>query len=187
MTTTDYLVDIALLLVVFRQIREGRIDARFVLIPLGIVAFVAHNYLHSIPTAGNDVVLIAVMVTLGAMLGIAGGFATRVRFDGEHALARAGVIAVTLWVLGMGSRMAFQLYSDHGGADAITRFSVSHHITSTNAWVTAFVLMAITEVATRVFTIVARAYFARRSAALTSSALTSSALTSEAEPAGAHG
>jgi hypothetical protein len=53
MTTTDYLIDIALLLVVFRQIREGRIDARFVLIPLGIVGFVAQSYLRSIPTAST--------------------------------------------------------------------------------------------------------------------------------------
>jgi hypothetical protein len=79
-------------------------------------------------------------------------------------------MAVTLWVLGMGSRMSFQLYSDHGGAGAITRFSVSHHITSSNAWVTAFVLMAVTEVATRVVTIVVRGYLARQSAARQSAA-----------------
>jgi hypothetical protein len=164
MTTTDYLIDIALLLVVFRQIREGRIDARFVLIPLGIVAFVAHSYLHSIPTAGNDLLLIGAMVAIGAVLGVAGGFATRVRFDGEHALAQAGVIAVALWVLGMGSRMGFQLWSDHGGASTIAHFSVAHDITSSNAWVTAFVLMAMTEVGTRVATIVGRAYLARQRA-----------------------
>lgn len=162
MTTTDYLIDIALLLVVFRQIREGRVDTRFVLVPLGIVGFVAHSYLHSIPTAGNDVLLIAALVVAGAVLGVAGGFATRVRFDGEHALARAGVVAVALWVLGMGARMAFQLYSDHGGARAIAHFSVVHDITSANAWVTAFVLMAMTEVATRIATIVARAYVLQR-------------------------
>jgi hypothetical protein len=144
-----------------------------VLIPLGIVGFVGHSYLHSIPTAGHDLLLIAALVAVGAALGIAGGFATRVRFDGEHALARAGATAVTLWVLGMGSRMAFQLYSDHGGSDAITRFSVAHHITSTSAWVTAFVLMAITEVATRMFTIVARGFLARKSATRQSAARTS--------------
>jgi hypothetical protein len=47
-----------------------------VLIPLGIVGFVGHNYLHSIPTAGNDLLLIAVLVAVGATLGIAGGFAS---------------------------------------------------------------------------------------------------------------
>jgi DNA-binding CsgD family transcriptional regulator len=46
MTTTEWLTDIALLLIVFRQLREGRVDVRFVLLPLGIVTFVAHSYLH---------------------------------------------------------------------------------------------------------------------------------------------
>jgi hypothetical protein len=46
MTTTEWLTDIALLLIVFRQLWEGRVDARFVLFPLGICAFVAHSYLH---------------------------------------------------------------------------------------------------------------------------------------------
>jgi hypothetical protein len=164
MTTTDYLVDIALLLVVFRQVREGRVDARFVLVPLGLVGFAVHSYIHSIPTAGNDLVLIATMVAIGAALGIAGGFATRVRYDGRDALAKAGSLAVALWVLGMGARMGFQLWSDHGGAETIRHFSVVHDITSSDAWVTAFVLMAMTEVGTRVATIVGRAYLARQAA-----------------------
>jgi hypothetical protein len=168
MTTTDWLLDIALLLVVFRQVREGRVDARFVLLPLGIVAFVAHNYLHSFPTGGNDVALIALFIGIGAALGIAGGLFTRVRNDGgKHALAKAGWISATLWVVGMGSRMGFQLWSDHGGAPAIAHFSVTHQITSSNAWVTAFVLMALTEVATRIGTIVLRAYQVRVTTAAT--------------------
>lgn len=71
MTTTDWIIDIALVLVVFRQLREGRLDLKTFLIPLGIVAFVAHNYLDSIPTAGNDLVLIGVLMAVGAALGIA--------------------------------------------------------------------------------------------------------------------
>jgi hypothetical protein len=157
MTTTDWLLDIALLLIVFRQIREGRVDARFVLLPLGIVTWVGHSYLHGIPTAGNDLVLIAVMVAIGATLGILGGLATRVRTDGTHALVQAGWIAAGLWILGMGSRMAFELWSEHGGAPSIAHFSAAHDITSSQAWVTAFVLMALTEVGTRLAVIVYRA------------------------------
>jgi hypothetical protein len=154
----------AKILVVFRQIREGRIDARFVLIPLAIVGFVAHSYLSSIPTAGNDLTLILVMVSIGAVLGIAGGLTTRVRFDGQHALAQAGWIAATLWVLGMGARMTFQLWSEHGGEPTITHFSQAHDITSSQAWVAAFVLMALTEVLSRVATIVFRGYRSRQGA-----------------------
>ncbi len=166
MTSTDWILDIALLLVVFRQIRESRVDRRFVIVPLAIVAVVAHSYLHDIPTAGNDIALVSVAVAVGAALGIAGGLATRVRSDGgRYALAKAGWIASALWVIGMGARMGFYLWSQHGGAPAIAQFSVAHHITTADAWVAAFVLMAMTEVATRLGTIVLRAQLAQRAAA----------------------
>lgn len=83
MTTTDWITDIALVLVVFRQLREGRLDLKTFLIPLGIVAFVAHTYLDSIPTAGNDLLLIGALMAVGAALGIAGGVYTRIRVAGS--------------------------------------------------------------------------------------------------------
>ncbi|WP_329463819.1 hypothetical protein [Streptomyces sp. NBC_01431] len=156
MTTTDWITDIALVLVVFRQLREGRLDLKTFLIPLGIVAFVAQSYLSSIPTAGNDLVLIGALMAAGAALGIAGGVFTRIRVAGEHLLIKAGVASAALWVLGMGARMGFQVWVDHGGADHVARFSMTHHITTDQAWVAAFVLMALTEVVTRLATIFIR-------------------------------
>ncbi|MFJ9339220.1 hypothetical protein ACIRP0_07990 [Streptomyces sp. NPDC101733] len=156
MTTTEWITDIALLLIVFRQLREGRLDHKTFLIPLGIVAYVAYSYLDTIPTAGNDLVLIGALVGVGAVLGIAGGVHTRVRAVGEHVLIKAGVVAAVLWVVGMGARMGFQLWVQHGGAADVARFSVTHQITSDKAWVAAFVLMALTEVVTRLATIFIR-------------------------------
>ncbi len=162
MTTTEWITDIALLLIVLRQIREARLTPRLVAIPLAIIAWVAHHYLHAIPTAGNDLVLVLTLVAVGAALGIAGGIYTRVRFDGRHALVQAGLVSAILWVVGMGARMGFQLYSENGGGASIERFSIAHHITSDQAWVTAFVLMAVTEVVTRMATIVYHGHLARR-------------------------
>ncbi|MDJ0382390.1 hypothetical protein [Streptomyces sp. G-G2] len=156
MTTTEWITDIALLLIVFRQLREGRLDLKTFLIPLGIVTFVAYSYLDTIPTAGNDLVLIAALVGVGAALGIAGGVYTRIRTVGEHVLIKAGVVSAVLWVVGMGARMGFQLWVEHGGAADVARFSVTHQITSDKAWVAAFVLMALTEVVTRLATIFIR-------------------------------
>ncbi|MCZ4094711.1 hypothetical protein G3I60_28485 [Streptomyces sp. SID13666] len=156
MTTTEWITDIALVLVVFRQLREGRLDLRSFLIPLGIVSFVAYTYLDSIPTAGNDLVLIGALVGAGAVLGIAGGVYTRIRSVGGHLLIKAGLVSAALWVLGMGARMGFQLWVSHGGSDDVARFSITHHITSDQAWVAAFVLMALTEVVTRLATIFIR-------------------------------
>ncbi|WP_328561112.1 hypothetical protein [Streptomyces coelicoflavus] len=157
MTTTEWITDIALVLVVFRQLREGRLDRRTFLIPLGIVAVVAYSYLDSVPTAGNDLVLIAALTAVGAALGIAGGVYTRIRPLDGHLMIKAGAVSAILWVLGMGARMGFQVWVEHGGgADDVARFSIAHHITSDQAWVAAFVLMAVTEVVTRVGTIYVR-------------------------------
>ncbi|MET8902893.1 MULTISPECIES: hypothetical protein [unclassified Streptomyces] len=157
MTTTEWITDIVLVLVVFRQLREGRLDRKTFLIPLGIVAFVAYSYLDSVPTAGNDLVLIAALTAVGAALGVAGGVYTRIRALDGHLMIKAGAVSAILWVLGMGARMGFQVWVEHGGgADDVARFSVAHHITSDQAWVTAFVMMAVTEVVTRVATIYLR-------------------------------
>ncbi|MET9086033.1 hypothetical protein ABZX77_29855 [Streptomyces sp. NPDC004237] len=165
MTTTEWITDIALVLVVFRQLREGRLDLKSFLIPLGIVAFVAHQYLDSIPTAGNDLVLVGVLMGVGAALGVAGGVYTRLRIVGEHVLIKAGAVSAILWVLGMGARMGFQLWTEQGGgADDVARFSAAHQITSEQAWVAAFVLMALTEVVTRLATIFIRGRLTRAAA-----------------------
>ncbi|MEV5528210.1 hypothetical protein [Streptomyces prunicolor] len=157
MTTTEWITDIALILVVFRQLREGRLDLKSFLIPLGIVTFVAYSYLDSVPTAGNDLLLIGVLMSVGAALGVAGGIYTRLRTVGEHVLIKAGAVSAILWVVGMGARMGFQMWTEHGGgADDVARFSITHHITSEDAWVAAFVLMALTEVVTRLATIFIR-------------------------------
>ncbi|GLX23253.1 hypothetical protein [Streptomyces lavendulae] len=154
MTATEWITDTALVLIVFRQLREGRLDHRTFLLPLAIVAFVAYSYLDSVPTAGNDLVLIGALTGVGAALGIAGGLYTRIRaLDGEL-LIKAGAVSAVLWIAGMGARMGFQTWVEHGGgADDVARFSLAHHITGRQAWVTAFVLMALTEVVTRVATI----------------------------------
>lgn len=156
MTATEWITDIALVLIVFRQMREDRLDHKTFLLPLGIVAFVAYSYLDSVPTAGNDLVLIAALMAVGAALGIAGGVYTRIRALEGHLLIKAGAVSAILWVVGMGARMGFQVWVEHGGADDVARFSLAHHITSQQAWVTAFVLMALTEVVTRVATIFIR-------------------------------
>src|SRR5579884_3985146 len=62
MTTTDYLTNAVFVLLVLRQVRERRVDLRSFVMPLAIVFFVARNYVHSIPTSGNDLALVAALV-----------------------------------------------------------------------------------------------------------------------------
>jgi hypothetical protein len=150
MSLTDYIIDIGLIGIVFLQIRGRRLTLRSLLIPLAIVAWAVSNYLHGVPTGGNDLLLVSLGTAMGALLGALSGLFTRVtgRPDGS-VVAKAGLLAATFWVLGVGARFAFQLYATHGGAAAIGRFSAAHHITSGSAWVAALLFMAIAEVVLR--------------------------------------
>jgi hypothetical protein len=149
MTITEYLMNIALVSLVVLQIRGHKITAARLLVPVVMTFWFVSQILHTIPTAGNDVLLEGSLALVGAGLGVAAGFATSIRRLGEGAFAKAGAVAAVLWVLGIGARVAFSLWVTHGGQPTVARFSAAHHITSGHAWAAAFILMAVVEVSTR--------------------------------------
>ena len=118
--------------------------------------------------------MIGAFAVLGTMLGITGGLATHIRVDQGKVFVRAGFIAASLWILSMGGRLAFVLWTEHGGGRTLMRFSEQHQITSVQTWVSALILMVLCEVGTRVGTIVIRAQLAKRTTAPAASALTTS-------------
>jgi hypothetical protein len=159
MTTSDYIIDLALIGVVFLQIRGRRLTARALFLPVALVAWAASQFLKSIPTAGNDLVLIAACTAAGLLLGGLSGMLTRVEMGEDgHVWAKAGLAAAVLWVLGVGFRFAFQLFATHGGGLSIVRFSIEHSITTNQAWVAALVLMAIMEALARTAVLAWRAF-----------------------------
>lgn len=159
MTLTDYFIDIALIAVVILQVRGRRLTARSLLLPVVLVGWAAASYLHGIPTAGNDLVLVIAGTAAGTLLGSLCGLFTMVKpgRDGRP-FAKAGALAGILWVLGVGTRFAFQLYAAHGGGAAIGHFSAAHSITTGEAWVSALVLMAMGEALARTGVLALRAY-----------------------------
>jgi hypothetical protein len=149
MTTIDYLINAGFLLLIVRQARERELDLRSVVMPLVLVFFVGQMYIHTIPTSGNDLVLVAALAAVGLGLGIASGIATHIR-PGEHglAVARVGWVAGILLVTGIGSRMVFAFALSHGFDPTVRSFSMAHQIGFT-AWPVALVSMAILEVTAR--------------------------------------
>lgn len=116
MTASDYIFSAVFIALIFRQVRGRPLTAKSLLVPVAIVVGFAVRYLHNIPTAGNDVMFTALCASAGVVLGCASGLVTTVRAgpDGRP-IAKAGPLAVVLWVLGTGSRLAFGLYALHGG------------------------------------------------------------------------
>jgi hypothetical protein len=150
MTLTDYAIDIALIGLVILQVRGRRITGRTLLLPVILVGWAATSYLHGIPTAGNDLVLIIGATAIGVTLGVLCGLFTTVRVGADgFPVAKAGMVAAVLWVMGVGTRLAFQVYVTHGGQAAVGRFSAAHSITTGEAWVAALILMAMGEALAR--------------------------------------
>lgn len=150
MTTTDYLIDSALVLLVLLQIREHKMTTRLLVRPLVVLGVAIAMYFKAVPTAGNDVELIAMVGLVGATIGIASGF-TAIMRRGEDGVVhtRSGWASAFFWVLGMGSRFAFATWISHGGISSIASFSAAHSITGAVAWTDALLMMAICEVVGR--------------------------------------
>jgi hypothetical protein len=149
MTTTDYLIDSALVLLVLLQIKERSLTTKTLVRPLVIVGIAVANYLHGIPTAGNDLVLVAILALVGSAIGLASAQTVLMRVGTDSdVLARAGWASGFFWVLGMGSRFAFIYWITHTGSSSIAQFSAQHAITG-NAWTVALLAMAVCEVASR--------------------------------------
>ncbi len=167
MTLNDYLIDITLIGLVLFQVRGRRITTKALLLPVGIVIYVATTYLKAIPTAGNDLFLVVGCAAVGALLGSLAGHFTSVRANADGIpVARAGLLAAGLWILGTGGRLSFQLYASHGGGAAVERFSAAHSITSVAAWTDALILMALFEALTRTAILGWRAHYVRQQAAV---------------------
>ena len=157
MTTTDYLIDSALVLLVLLQIKERKLTTQAIVRPIVIVSIAVANYFHNIPTAGNDLILISVLALTGLTIGVASALSVHMRHaDDGSVLARAGWASAFFWVLGMGSRFAFLVWISHGGASSIASFSAAHSITSGAAWTDALLGMAVLEVIGRSLTMALR-------------------------------
>ena len=149
MTTADYLINLLFVLIVARQALDRRIDRRYFLIPIVLVFWVGSQYLHTLPTAGNDLVLVAALACVGLTRGTISGLATHIRRDRDGiAFARVGWLAGILLVAGISSRMVFAFAISHGLEPAVRSFSITNHISGA-AWPVAMVAMALCALAAR--------------------------------------
>jgi hypothetical protein len=172
-----YLINALLILLVVRQIREHQLDLRALAVPVLAVAAAALMFLHSVPGGGSDITLDLLCASAGAAMGAIGGLATRLcPGPGGRPLGRAGVLAASMWIAGVGARMVFYFAATHGADPAIAAFSIAHHITRPAAWTAALVMMALADVTARLVTV----YLRGRSLAATTTPIAAASV-----PAGA--
>ena len=154
MKLSDYLIDLLLILVVFRQLRRRLITPRTLIIPIILVLLAVLSYkslLRNVPAQGNNWTFIALCAVVGATLGLSSGYFTKIWIESDKVFAQASIASAALWVVGMGSRFGFSIFTNsRHGQDDLFRWSRSLHITTANTWAFALILMAILEVISRV-------------------------------------
>jgi hypothetical protein len=124
------------------------------------VGAAAAYYLRSIPTAGHDVSLYAVLIGIGLLLGLGNGLFSKVyEKSAGKIFAQSGLIAALFWIIGMAARSVFIYYADHGGAHELATFSRNHEITGAAAWTAGLVFMALVEVLIRLAVLRIRGYY----------------------------
>ncbi|MGN6685936.1 MAG: hypothetical protein ACTHK1_00200 [Actinomycetales bacterium] len=163
MSTAQWFLNCTLLgWVLLRNLGSKPLTRGLLLVPIAVCVVAAAVFLRDLPTAGHDLTLELVGLTIGLLLGGVATLLTRIDQTGRGLVVQAGAGFALLWVVVIGGRIAFAEWANGVGASSIGRFSMQHAITGADAWTAAFVLMALAMVVGRVVTTAARAALRRR-------------------------
>ena len=151
MTTLDYLLGLAALALVLWNMRRHELTNRSLRRPAIIAAAICVAFLHGVPTAGADAVLVALGILTGIACGAVSALATRLEGDsaGGPIFATGTPLAVGVTAFAFAGRMAFAVAATNGLGASIARFSSEVGIHSQQAWVAALVLMAAADLVVR--------------------------------------
>jgi hypothetical protein len=130
--------------VVLTRLGQHRYTRRQRILTLAVVALLLVKYVRGMPTAGDDLALELGCVAVGALFGVGMLAATSVRRDDTSGeiWVRAGIAYLVLWMVMLGTRVAFA-YSVTGWARSdIGHFFATNHLSGA-AVTPAFVLMTI--------------------------------------------
>jgi hypothetical protein len=130
--------------VVLTRLGRHRYTRRQRILTLAVVALLLVKYVRGMPTTGDDLALELGCAAVGALFGVGMLATTSVGRDetSGQVWVRAGVAYVVLWVVMLGTRVAFA-YSATGWARTdIGRFFATNHLSSA-AVTPAFVLMTV--------------------------------------------
>ncbi|WP_137802046.1 hypothetical protein [Kocuria sp. 2SI] len=155
MSATDWIIDLVLIGLVLIQLFERRLSLIQVLLPVAIVVWAGTNYITTIPTDGNNLLLLVITVLIGAAIGAGVGAFTRVRVRDRVVVVKATALAAALWVIGMGSRLVFQIWATNSGGQSLGTFTVQNNL-STDVWAPALLFMAAATIIVRTVILLAR-------------------------------
>jgi hypothetical protein len=151
-------VEIAVIISItlYNQMGKRKMNAFRTIIPIAVALLVGNKYLHDVPVGGANSVLLVISVVAGILFGGLLVLTTKIGRDSSGALyTHAGLPYLMVWILELGSRLAFAYYANQYPA-SVGHFFISLHI-SPNIIGPAFMLMTMTMLVVRVSGIFMRA------------------------------
>lgn len=159
MSTSQWILSFTLLAwALVRNVGTRRVTRGTFALPVVMVLAAVAWFLNPLPTAGNDLALVAAFGAVGVALGLAASAATRLEHRDGTLTATAGGVFAALWVVMIGARIAFAQWATGPGAQDVGLFSREHLITGAEAWTAAFVVMALGMVLARTTALAVRSY-----------------------------
>lgn len=149
MNLEEWIISLLLIGLVVRQIKGRKLTLFSLIWPLGLVLYGAFTYLSQVPQYPSDWTFVFCLCVVGIILGVGCGSLTDVYVESNVIMARARVLAACLWILGMGSRLAFGIFATNGGEEQIIELSIKLNLHSAETWTTALITMALVEVLAR--------------------------------------
>lgn len=151
MTTTVLLLNLGILAFVLGTgLGTRELNRRRFRLPLAVVAVVGAFCLRSIPTSTGDIELITVLGAAGVLLGLVAGVLMKVRRNENGSLVTvAGSSYAAVWIATIAGRLLFAYGANDWFAPQIADFSRSLGIDGSAAYTSAFVIMALAMVVTR--------------------------------------
>lgn len=156
MSLEDDMISALLMVSIVRQLRGRHLTWFGLAWPIGLVAYAGMKYASGITDTGNNVALVIICAAMGTVLGLTCGRLSKVYSENGRVTVKATGVAAVLWIIGVGTRLAFGLYAEHGGAATIIRFSEWAHVSGFATWTVALLLMSLLEVLGRSIQLVRR-------------------------------
>lgn len=156
MRLEDYIISMLLMVSIVRQLRGRQLTWFGLAWPIGLVVYAGIQYGRGITDTGNNLPLAIICATIGMLLGLTCGRLSRVYPENARTMVRSTGVAAVLWIAGVGTRVVFGLYAEHGGAATIIRFDVWAHVSGFATWTAALLFMSLLEVLGRSIQLIPR-------------------------------
>ncbi|OCT16016.1 hypothetical protein A8709_10385 [Paenibacillus pectinilyticus] len=154
MNTTTW-IEILLIMAIAMWTQMGRraFTTRRIFMPFIVSIIMGQQYLHGIPMSGSNLGALGLCLLVGIVFGGLLLAATTVERDASGVVyTKAGLPYLVIWVLELGSRVAFAYYA-RSHQQQVGHFLLSHHL-SPDVIGSGFMLMTIAMLLTRVLGIV---------------------------------